>query len=291
MSDRAARERGLGLLLGLPALVAMLSMVGYPLFEAVRLSLYNYRITDPGARSFVGLDNYRVVLTDALFWSDMTTTLLLTVSTVVVELVLGFAFAMVMHRIVIGRGLVRTALLVPYGIVTVVSSFAWRYAFALDSGFVNGWLGLADFSWFGRRESSLLVIAVSEIWKTTPFVSLLLLAGLVQVPEDLYDAAKVDGASAWQRFVKVTLPCTRNALLVAILFRTLDAFRIFDNVFVMTSGAHGTESVSFLAYRQMIGRTALGLGSAVAVVTFLAALLLAGSLLLVGKPDLDQAER
>ena len=125
----------------------------------------------------------------------------------------------------------------PYGIITVVSAFIWRYAFQLDSGFVNQWLGLGDFNWFGERWSSLFVITLSEIWKTTPFISLLLLAGLVQVPEELQEAAKVDGATAWQRLWKVTLPNMKAAIMVAVLFRTLDAWRIFDNPFVMTAGA------------------------------------------------------
>jgi multiple sugar transport system permease protein len=273
--DRVARERRLGCALVAPASLAMLAVVAYPIAYAVWLSLSNYRITDPDARRFVGLSNYAVVLGDALWWSAVATTVLLTACTVAVELVLGFAFALVMHRVVLGRRSVRAAILVPYGIITVVSAFAWRYAFSLDSGFVNTWLGLEGFSWFGARWSSLAVIGFSEVWKTTPFMSLLLLAGLVQVPEELQEAAKVDGASAWQRLFLVTLPNMKTSILVAVLFRTLDAFRIFDNVFVMTGGAQGTETVSFLAYRQMIGRTALGLGSAVSVLLFATALMIA----------------
>jgi len=193
----------------------------------------------------------------------------------VVELVLGMAFALVMHRIVFGRRLVRTALLVPYGVVTVVSGFAWRYAFALDTGFVNRWLGLGDLAWFGLRGTALLAICLAEIWKTTPFMSLLLLAGLAQVPEELQEAARMDGATAGQRFLRVTLPAMRSTLLVAVLFRALDAYRVFDTVFVMTAGAQRTETVSFLAYRQMIGRTALGLGSSVSVLLFLTVVLFA----------------
>jgi multiple sugar transport system permease protein len=268
-------ERRLGLALSLPATLAMLLLVAYPLANAVWLSLFSYRITDPGARRFVGLANYRVVLGDALWWSDVGTTALLTACTVTVELVLGFTFALVMHRIAFGRRVVRTAILIPYGMVTVVSAFAWRYAFALDSGFVNAWLGLESFSWFGQRGSSLFVIGLCEVWKTTPFMSLLLLAGLAQVPEELHEAAKVDGASAWQQLFRVTLPNMRTSILVALLFRVLDAYRIFDSVFVMTGGAHGTETVSFLAYRQMIGRTALGLGSAVSVLLFVTVVLIA----------------
>jgi multiple sugar transport system permease protein len=175
VTDRALAERRLGWLLVAPALVAMVGVTAYPLARAVWLSLYSYRITDPGAREFVGLRNYGVVLSDSLWWSDVATTVLITVITVAVELVVGFAFASVMHRIVFGRRLIRTSILLPYGIITVVAAFAWRYAFALDSGFVNGLLGLDDFAWFGQRGSALFVIALAEIWKTTPFMSLLLL--------------------------------------------------------------------------------------------------------------------
>jgi multiple sugar transport system permease protein len=268
-------ERRLGWLLTAPALMVMVGVTAYPLARAVWLSLYSYRITDPSGREFVGLRNYGVVLSDSLWWSDVATTVLITVVTVAVELVIGFAFASVMHRIVFGRRLVRTAILVPYGIITVVAAFAWRYAFALDTGFVNGLFGLGDFAWFGERGSALVVIGLAEIWKTTPFMSLLLLAGLAQVPRELLEAAEVDGTTRVQRLVRVTLPNMKAAIMVALLFRTLDAYRVFDTVFVTTNGAAGTETVSFLAYRQTITRTALGLGSAVSVLLFASVVLIA----------------
>ncbi|HEX6381643.1 MAG TPA: sugar ABC transporter permease [Acidimicrobiia bacterium] len=275
VTDRARAERRLGWLLCAPALLVMLGVTAYPLARAVWLSLYSYRITDPAGREFVGLRNYGVVLSDHLWWSDVLTTVLITVVTVAVELVVGFVFASVMHRIVFGRRLIRTSILVPYGIISVVSAFAWRYAFALDTGFVNHWFGLGDFAWFGHRWSALVVISLAEIWKTTPFMSLLLLAGLALVPRELLEAAEVDGATRAQRLFRVTLPNMRAAIMVALLFRTLDAYRIFDTVFVTTSGAQGTETVSFLAYRQTIIRTALGLGSAVSVLLFASVLLIA----------------
>jgi multiple sugar transport system permease protein len=256
-------------------LIVMVGVTAYPLARAVWLSLYSYRLTDPAARSFVGLRNYGVVLSDHLWWSDVLTTVVITVITVVVELVVGFGFASIMHRVTAGRRLVRTAILVPYGIITVVAAFAWRYAFALDTGFVNHVFHLGDFAWFGHRGSALFVIGLAEIWKTTPFMSLLLLAGLAQVPRELLEAAEVDGATRTQRLFRVTLPNMRAAIMVALLFRTLDAYRIFDTVFVTTNGAAGTETVSFLAYRQTITRTALGLGSAVSVLLFASVVLIA----------------
>ena len=287
-SDRARGERRLGLYLAAPSFIVMVLVTAYPLVNAVALSLYNYRLTDPAGRSFVGLSNYLVILRDPVWWNDFLTTLAITVVTVAIELVVGFAFAFVMLRIVRGRGPLRTAILIPYGIVTVVSAFIWRYAFALDSGFVNQWLNLGDFNWFGDRWSAIFVICLSEIWKTTPFISLLLLAGLVQVPEELLEASKVDGATAWQRLIKVILPNMKAAIMVALLFRTLDAWRIFDNPFVMTGGANNTETISFLAYRQNVTLVNLGMGSAVSVMLFLTVVVIAWIFVKVFKTDLSQ---
>ncbi len=288
MSDRTRHERRLGLLLSAPAFFVMVLVTAYPLAYALVLSLYNYRLTDPEARSFVGLANYGTVLTDPVWWNDFLTTAIITVVSVVVELVLGFAFAFVMYRIVRGRGLVRTGILIPYGIITVVSAFIWRYAFQLDSGFVNQWFNLGEFSWFGERWSSLFVITLSEIWKTTPFISLLLLAGLVQVPWDLQEAASVDGASAWQRLVRVTLPNMKAAIMVAVLFRTLDAWRIFDNPFIMTAGANNTETLSILAYRQNVTLLNVGVGSAISVLLFFSVVLIALVFIKGFRTDLSQ---
>ena len=288
-TDRARRERRLGWTLTAPAFAVMLLVTAYPMLDALWLSLFSYRLTDPGGREFVGLRNYAVVLSDPLWWQDVWTTVVITVVTVSVELVLGMAFAILMHALVFGRRAVRTSLLVPYGMVTVVSAFAWRYAFSSETGFVNGWLGLGDFAWFGHGWASLLVICSSEIWKTTPFMALLLLAGLAQVPDELHEAAQLDGASAWERLWWVTIPHMKPTILVAILFRTLDAYRVFDSVFVMTAGAQRTESVSFLAYRQVIGRTALGLGSAVSVLLFLSVVLIASLFIRAFAVDLTPA--
>ena len=287
-SDRARGERRLGLYLAAPSFIVMVLVTAYPLGYAIVLSLFNYRLTDPAGRSFVGLNNYLVILTDPVWWNDFATTFAITVVTVAVELVLGFGFAFVMLRIVRGRGPVRTAILIPYGIITVVSAFIWRYAFAIDSGFVNQWLGLGDFNWFGDRWSAIFVICLSEIWKTTPFISLLLLAGLVQVPEEMQEAAKVDGATAWQRLWKITLPSMKAAIMVALLFRTLDAWLIFDNPFVMTGGANNIETISFLAYRQNVSLVNLGMGSAVSVLLFLTVVAIAWIFVKGFKTDLSQ---
>jgi multiple sugar transport system permease protein len=273
VSDRTKAERRLGILLSAPAVIVLLGVAGYPILEAAYQSLFSYRLTTPDAREFIGLGNYVTILSDQLWWTDFGTTMEITVITVFFEFLLGFAFAFVMHRLVFGRGIVRTAILIPYAVITVVSAYAWQYAFAPDSGFVNSWLGLTQ-DWFGHRGSAIVVICMSEIWKTTPFVSLLLLAGLAQVPDRLTQAAMVDGATWWQRFRRVILPNMQGAIMVALLFRSIDAFRIFDNVFIMTAGAQNTETLSILAYRQTVSRTEIGLGSAISVLLFLSILLI-----------------
>jgi len=257
-----------------PAAIAMLLVTAYPMLYALWLSLFRYDLRFPEERYFVGLDNYVSVLTSEAWWKALLNTVLITVGSVSLELVLGFAFALVMHRALMGLWLVRTSLLVPYGIITVVAAMSWRFAFDPTTGFVNALLGLEG-AWLAQRWSAFFVIIQTEIWKTTPFMALLLLAGLTLVPEDLLRAARVDGANAVQRFFRVTLPLMRSVMLVALLFRTLDAFRIFDTVFVQTRGAQGTETVSIVGYDALITRLNLGLGSAVSVLIFLCVLVIA----------------
>jgi multiple sugar transport system permease protein len=295
LSDRARAERRLGWMLAGPAFGVMLLVTAYPILQAVYDSLFDFRLTDPENRSFTGLTNYWVILTDPIWWTAVGVTVLITVVTVAVELVLGFALALVMVKALGAiRPILRAAILIPYAIITVVSAFAWQFAFSLDTGFVNSWFAwlpgvTAETDWFGGTASSLFVICITEIWKTTPFISLLLLAGLSQVPEVLQEAAKVDGATWWQRMSRVTIPNMKAAIMVALLFRTLDAFRIFDTIFIMTGGANSTETVSFLAYRQTIARLEIGLGSAVSVMLFLCVVLISALFIKGFRVDLSQA--
>ncbi|WP_239455357.1 carbohydrate ABC transporter permease [Nocardioides gilvus] len=292
-SDRAVAENSLGRKLVAPALVLMLLVTAFPMLRALWLSLFDYSLTAPDDQKFIGLTNYVTALTDPLFWSTTLNTVFIMVVTVAVELVIGFIFAMVMHRVIFARGVIRTSILIPYGIITVVSGFAWQFAFSNTNGFINGWLPLIEdnFNWFGEYGSAMAAIMVSEIWKTTPFMSLLLLAGLAQVSEDMLEAAQVDGASWWQRLWKVILPNMRSAIMVAVLFRALDAYRIFDNIFVMTAGAQGTESVSFLTYRQVIEQFQLGIGSALSVLLFISVLIVAFVIVKVFRVDLASARQ
>lgn len=275
-SSRTRSERKLGWMLCAPAVLAMLLVTAYPIVYAVILSLQNVDLRFPDENSFAGLSNYVTVLTSDLWWTDLFNTVFIMVVTVSIELVLGMAIALVMHRAIFGRGVVRTSVLIPYGIITVVAAFAWQFAFAPETGFVNNLPLISDeMDWFGGRFSSFAVIILAEVWKTTPFMALLLLAGLVTIDGQLYEAARVDGASAWQRFTRITLPLMKPAILVALLFRTLDAFRVFDTIFIMTRGALDTESVSILGYNQLISRLNLGLGSAVSVLIFVCVFLIA----------------
>jgi multiple sugar transport system permease protein len=292
-SDRTRAENRLGQKLVAPAIVLMLIVTAFPMLRAIWLSVFDYALTAPDDRDFVGLSNYVTALTDPLFWQTTAVTVLYMVVTVAIELVIGFAFALVMHRVIFGRGVVRTSILIPYGIITVVSGFAWQFAFSATNGFVNGWIPFIgdDYNWFGKTTSAVIAIMVSEIWKTTPFMSLLLLAGLAQVSDDMIEAAKVDGATWWQRLWRVIIPNMRAAIMVAVLFRALDAYRIFDNIFVMTNGAAKTESISFLTYRQTIEQFQLGMGSTLSVLLFLSVLLIAFLIVRVFRVDLAQARQ
>lgn len=268
------RQRRLGLMLCAPAVLVMLAVTAYPLLHAVWLSLQRYDLRFPDERAFIGLDNYLSVLGSPVWWQALYNTAVITVASVTLELLLGMTLALLMHRAVFGRNLVRAVLLVPYGIITVVAALAWKFAFDPVTGFVNGLLGLEQ-AWLTEQWSAMLVIVLTELWKTTPFMALLLLAGLTQVPTDLLRAARVDGANARQRFTRITLPLLKPAILVALLFRTLDGFRIFDTVFVQTRGSAGTETVSMVGYNALVVRLNLGLGAAVSVLIFLCVILIA----------------
>lgn len=274
VSEGKRAERRLGWLLCAPAAVVMLAVTGWPIIYSVWLSLQRYDLRFPDEREFIGLSNYGAVLGNGFWWNAFFVTLLITVVSVAVEFVLGFGLALVMHRTLVGRGLVRTSALIPYGIVTVVAAFSWRYAWTPGTGYLAN-LVTPDSAPLTERASALGIIILAEIWKTTPFMALLLMAGLALVPEDLLKAAAVDGAGAWQRFRSVMLPVMKPAILVALLFRTLDAFRIFDNIFVLTAGANETSSVSMLTYNNLIKGLNLGIGSTMSVLIFVAVAIIA----------------
>jgi multiple sugar transport system permease protein len=277
VTDRAKAERKLAYMLCAPAVIVMLLVTGFPILYALYLSLQKFDLRFPDDKEFVGLSNYVDVLSSSTWWSDVGVTLFITVASVTLELILGMVIALVMNRAIFGRGAVRASVLIPYGIVTVVAAFTWRYAFDPTSGFVQG-LPLVpdDYSPLTNQSGSLLVIIFAEVWKTTPFMALLLLAGLALVPDELNEAARVDGASAMQRFLRITVPLMRPAILVAVLFRTLDAFRLFDSAFIIQpGGANGTETVSILGYNVLINRVNQGLGSAISILIFISVIIIA----------------
>jgi multiple sugar transport system permease protein len=274
LSEGARAERRLAYMLCAPAVLIMVAVTAYPIGYAVWLSLQRYDLRFPDDQAFAGLTNYVVVLTSSYWWTAFGVTLLITVVSVAIEFVLGLALALVMHRTIIGRGLTRTVVLIPYGIVTVVAAFSWQFAWTPDTGYLAAMLPPGSAPLTGQM-SAIALIILAEVWKTTPFMALLLLAGLALVPDDLLKAAQVDGAGPWQRLTQIILPMMKPAILVALLFRTLDAFRIFDNIYILTGGSNGTGSVSMLGYDNLFRAFNLGIGSAISVLIFISVAIIA----------------
>ena len=273
LSEGARAERRLGWLLCAPAVIVMVAVTAYPVIYAVWLSLERYNLELPQEVKFVGLSNYGAVLSSPYWWQALWVTVLITVISVAITLVLGMLLALAMHRTLFGRGTVRTAALIPYGIVTVAAAYGWYYAWTPGQGYLSAAFNNA--APLTAQFQAIGVIILAEIWKTTPFMGLLLLAGLSLVPDDLQKAAMVDGATGWQRFMKITVPLMKPAILVALLFRTLDSFRIFDNIFILTQGNNGTESVSILGWDNLFNALNLGIGSTIAILIFICVVIIA----------------
>jgi multiple sugar transport system permease protein len=269
LTEKQRGERRLAWMLCAPAVFVMLAVTAYPILYAVWLSLQRADLRFPDANEFAGLSNYTSVLSSGVWWDSVLNTVIITGVSVAIELVLGMLLALLMHRAIFGRGPVRTAILVPYGIITVVAALAWQFMFDPTTSFLPGFLQ-PDLT---QERGQMIGVIATEVWKTTPFMALLLLAGLALVPDELHEAAKVDGATAVQRFFRITLPLIKPAILVALLFRTLDAFRVFDSAFVLTDGA--LDTVSITGYEQLVTRLNLGIGSAVSVLIFLMVVLIA----------------
>ena len=273
LSEGARAERRLGFMLIAPAVIVMIAVTAYPVGYAVYLSLERYNLALPQDKQFVGFANYGAVLSSPYWWQALEVTLIITVFSVAITLVLGMALAFVLHRTIFGRGTIRTTSLIPYGIVTVAAAYSWQYAWTPGQGYLSA--AFNDSAPLTSHIEAIIVIVIAEIWKTTPFMALLLLAGLSLVPEDLQKAAKVDGATAWQRFTKITLPLMKPAILVALLFRTLDSFRIFDNIYILTQGSNGTGSVSILGYDNLFNALNLGIGSTISILIFICVAIIA----------------
>jgi len=273
LSEGARAERRLGWMLCAPAVIVMIAVTAYPVGYAIWLSLERYNLELPQAIKFVGLSNYGAVLSSPYWWQALKVTVIITIFSVAITLVLGMLLALLMHRTLFGRGTLRTAALIPYGIVTVAAAYGWQYAWTPGQGYLSA--AFNNSAPLTSEVKAIIVIILAEIWKTTPFVALLLLAGLSLVPEDLQKAAKVDGATAWQRFIRITLPLMKPAILVALLFRTLDSFRIFDNIYILTAGNNGTGAVSNLGYDNLFNALNLGIGSAISILIFICVAIIA----------------
>ena len=273
LSEGARQERRLAFWLIAPAVLVMIAVTGYPLVYAVILSLERYNLELPKDTKFIGFANYGAVLSSPYWWQSLLVTVIITVFSVGITLVLGMLLAQVLHRTVFFRGGVRTISLIPYGIVTVAAAYSWQFAWTPSEGYLSA--AFNNGAPLTSQAQAIAVIVVAEIWKTTPFMGLLLLAGLSLVPDDLLRAARMDGATPWQAFTRITLPLMKPAILVALLFRTLDSFRIFDNIFILTSGNNGTASVSTLGYDNLFNALNLGIGSTIAVLIFICVAIIA----------------
>jgi multiple sugar transport system permease protein len=269
--SRGISERRLAAYMVSPSLLLIALVAAYPIGYAVWLSLHEYSVRVAGLSRWagpIGLRNYSAVFSDPEFWAALRTTFIFTACSVTLEVIIGMAMALAMHSAFRGQGLLRTVVLVPWAVLTVVTAIMWRTMFESPQGFVNSILG-SDTVWLGEEPNALIVIIVADVWKTAPFMALLILAGLQVIPGDIYEAAKVDGATMWQRFVKITLPLLTPAILVALIFRTLDALRIFDLPYVLTKGAHGTTTLSLIAQETFATNRIYGLGAAYSVLTFI----------------------
>jgi trehalose/maltose transport system permease protein len=273
--DRQARRRvRLAWILVLPLLTALAIVAAWPLGRTVWFSLTDATLFDMTAAAYVGLGNYGLLLVDPDWWRSAENTLLFTVVSVTLEVVLGFTIALALNARFQGRGILRAAMLIPWAIPTVVSAKMWAWMFHDVYGVLNeiflaiGVIG-APVAWTASPNLAMAALIAVDVWKTTPFVALLLLAGLQLLPRDCYEAARADGASAWTVFVRITLPLMKPALAVAIIFRTLDAMRIFDLVYVLTGTNRQTMTMAIYARQRLIDFQDFGLGSAASTLLFL----------------------
>ena len=275
-------NRKLYLALLAPTLLVLLVFIVAPITQSIISSFHRIIIGLPQLKSpFIGLENYQELLHDSVARHSFWVTLLFVSTTTFFELLLGLLLALLIHHRFPGRGSLRACVLIPWAIPTVVSAQMWRFLFNDAYGMINYAIfghGVAHYiPWLAKPGTALFAIILADIWKTSSFAALLILAGLQIIPEELYQAAKVDGASMWRRFWHVTWPLIRPAILVALLFRTIDAFRVFDLAFVMTQGgpADATNVLQLYGYKKMFVEGWMGYGSTISVSVFVIVLVLA----------------
>jgi len=273
-SSRLTRQRVRAAWLFLaPVLIVLAAVAGWPLLKTIGYGFTDASLIDPGSAHFVGLDNFTYLLLDAHWWAAVRNTVVFALVSVSLETMLGIIIALALDARFPGRGGLRAAILIPWAIPTVVSAQMWSWMFNDVFGVINHiLLGLGliahPIAWLGSPDTALLSIILVDVWKTTPFMALLLLAGLQMLPQECYEAARVDGVHPVKVFFRVTLPLLRPALTVAVIFRLLDALRMFDLVYVMSGNSRDTMSMSVYARQQLIDFGSLGYGSAAATMIF-----------------------
>jgi len=267
------QQTRLAWLLLLPTLVVVGLVALYPLAQTIYQSFTDARLASGVAPKFVGLQNYRDLATDPIFRQSILVTLQFTLLTVVFEFFFGLGIALVINSQFKARGVVRAAMLVPWAIPTVVSAQMWKWMYSDQYGVINDFLlrlGIIKnpIAFIAQSNTSLAAIAAVDIWKTTPFVALLLLAGLQVIPGDVYEAARIDGANAFQQFLRITMPLLRPAILVTLIFRTLDSLRVFDVFYVMFGARQDTQTMAIYNQQNLVSFSDLGYGSAISVAIF-----------------------
>ncbi|MEN8265256.1 MAG: sugar ABC transporter permease [Nitrospirota bacterium] len=275
------RERIFAATLLTPCFLFVALFAFYPILYSFYLSLHKIILGLPSlGQPFVWLENYRELLYDRIALHSLTNTLVFVLTSTFFEILLGLVIALVINRHFRGRGIVRAAILIPWAIPTVVSSQMWRFIYNDKYGLLNYLLYGSDTvsytAWLADPSTAFAAIIIADVWKTSSFAGLLILAGLQVIPDELYEAAKIDGASSWQQFTRITLPLIKPAILIALLFRTMDAFRVFDLVFVMTQGgpADSTNVLQFYGYKKIFAEGMMGYGSTISVLVFLVTLVI-----------------
>lgn len=272
MKTRDPRNLMAWLLLA-PALAVVAGIVGYPFLRTLYLSFFHAPLIGP-IQKFLGIGNYVNALSDPTFRAAIVHTIHFAVFSVGIEVILGIATAMLLNRSFVGRPILRSLLILPLALPTVVNAAMWRWIYNPQYGALNALLTQLHIipsyrTWLGHTSTAMNMIVLADVWKNYPLVSLLVLAGLQTIPQELFEAAKIDGANAWQRFTSIVLPGIRPALLVALVLRTIEALKVFDIIYVMTRGgpANATKTLSFFVYDQAFSYLNLGKAAADAFIT------------------------
>lgn len=278
-----------------PMIIVILCVAGWPLARTIYFSFTDATLADIEAHSFIGFDNFIYLLQDPDWWIAVKNTLMFTFISVSLEVILGTIVALALNAHMRGRGLLRASVMIPWAIPTIVSAQMWNWMFNDFYGVINAMMlgmGLIDqpWAWTADPNLSLWAVIIADVWKTTPFMALLILAALQILPGECYEAAKVDGIHPVRVFFKVTLPLIKPALLVAVIFRCLDALRIFDLVYVLTSGSRSTMTMSIYARRELVDFQDVGFGSAASTMLFMIIALATVLLLTLGRVKLGGEE-